>query len=147
MERWWYDSDRGWPNLKTKINPNYIQSSSSYRTVNTLPLYCNETATQCCITATNKMRPAGLCNTSCHLISETRNKNTGSPWFATVCFATIHSTYGCDRGSPPPKKKKTIKTSKMINHKDRMWCEETALPIRDESDPRLQSKPARDQAD
>ena len=106
MEHWWNDSDRGRPSLKTKINPNYIQMSSSYRTVNTPPLYCKETATQCCIAATKKMRAASLVrlfylyNTTRHLISETRNKNTSSPW-----FATIHNTYGCDRGNPPPKKK------------------------------------------
>ena len=107
MEQWWSDTDRGRPNLKTKINPNYVQSSSSYRTVNTLPLYCKETATQYCVAATNKMGHARLirlfylCNTTRHLISETRNKNTDSPW-----FATIHSTYGCDHGSPPPPPKK-----------------------------------------
>jgi len=111
MEQWWSDTDRGRPNLKTKINPNYVQSSSSYRTVNTLPLYCKETATQYCVAATNKMGHARLirlfylCNTTRHLISETRNKNTDSPW-----FATIHSTYGCDHGSPPPSPQKTIKT-------------------------------------
>jgi len=110
MEHWWSDTDRERPNLKTKIKPNYIQSSSLYRTVNTLPLYCKETATQYCVAATNKMGPARfirlfyLCNTTRHLISGTRNKNTGSSW-----FATIRGTYGCDHGSPPPPKKKKTK--------------------------------------
>ena len=35
----------------------------------------------------------------------------------------------------------------MRNRKDRMWCEETALPFRDDSDHYLPYKPTRDQAD